>query len=434
LNKLPSESVHEDASVRTDSRNTVCRPLIPGHLQFIFFVLALAIIFFVVFQTFYRVQSQDGTLFSSSGLYYEYASNIMNGQMPYRDFGLEYPPLSLLFFILPRLLADSWLFYSYFFQIEVLICACLGLWITYRIAQRTGQSPWKLMAPYTLAIVAIGPITGQQYDIFPAIMLLGSLYFFWQGKHKTSWVLMTLGVLTKLFPAVLAPLYLIIYLRERRFRTLAEGVISAALVCLVVLLPFLVTGPDNLMSLVTYHTARGLQVESTYSSFLLLGNSLGFNLAEMEFNYGSWNLNGTAAHILASFSSGFQLVVLLLCYWYIWTRLRPGRIQIAELNSFALLLISALLFTSKILSPQYIIWLLPVIALAATRWRFTVWGVFVAACLMTYFIFPVYYTELLNQNVVLIMILGLRNILLLLLGLLAVVSIQKLHNSSAGPS
>jgi uncharacterized membrane protein len=265
-------------------------------------------------------------------------------------------------------------------------------------------------------------------------MLLGSLYFFWQGKHKTSWVLMTLGVLTKLFPAVLAPLYLIIYLRERRFRTLAEGVISAALVCLVVLLPFLVTGPDNLMSLVTYHTARGLQVESTYSSFLLLGNSLGFNLAEMEFNYGSWNLNGTAAHILASFSSGFQLVVLLLCYWYIWTRLRPGRIQIAELNSFALLLISALLFTSKILSPQYIIWLLPVIALAATRWRFTVWGVFVAACLMTYFIFPVYYTELLNQNVVLIMILGLRNILLLLLGLLAVVSIQKLHNSSAGPS
>ena len=94
----------------------------------------------------------------------------MHGAVPYRDFPMEYPPFSLFFFILPRLFASTYIPYVVAFEIEVVIFSLVGLYIIYDISSRLGKEPWKLMTVYTLAILAIGPITGQQYDIFPSIL------------------------------------------------------------------------------------------------------------------------------------------------------------------------------------------------------------------------------------------------------------------------
>jgi uncharacterized membrane protein len=384
---------------------------------------AIAAIIFLLFQTLYHIQ------YSPVLVYMDYASNVIHGQIPYRDFSLEYPPLALLFFIIPRLFTDQWQVFSMIYQGEVLIFALLGLWVIYKIAQRMGKEPWKLMAPYILGILVIGPILGQQYDIFPAVMTLLSLYYFWLGRHKTSWLWLALGVMTKLYPAVLIPLYLIIYWRNHQIRQAVTGIVTFGLACLIMLSPFLLTGPQNLISLVNYHSQRGIQIESLYGAFLLLADRLGLTSVSLGFSYGSWNLSGPLADSFSRLYTYIQVVTLFVCYCFIWAQVKKGKSQFTRLGSYSLLLIAVLLFTSKVFSPQYIIWLLPLMSLVFTHWRLAIWTTFAVIGIFTYLIFPVNYLNLLSLNTGIIMILCLRDLLLIVLAALAVVSLKTMKSS-----
>jgi uncharacterized membrane protein len=285
------------------------------------------------------------------------------------------------------------------------------------------------MTPYILGILLIGPILGQQYDIFPAVMMLLSLYYFWLGHNKTSWFWLALGVMTKLYPAVMIPLYLIIYWSNRQLKPVLSGVLTFVLTCLILLMPFLVTGPDNLMSLINYHSQRGIQIESFYGACLLLADKLGWTSALMIFNYGSWNLSGSIAETLSKFVVYIQAAALFVSYCFIWTQIKPGKSQFTRLGAYTLLLLAVLLLTSKVFSPQYIIWLLPVLPLIFTRWRLAVWTIFAVTGIFTYLIFPVSYIDLLNLNIYPITLVFMRNLTLALLAALAVVSLRSMKSS-----
>ncbi len=399
------------------------KPGFPPVWEFLIFGVVVTAIFFVIFQTIYRIQ------YTPTAIYFDFATNVLQGQIPYRDFSLEYPPLALLFFILPRLLTDQWLHFSYLYQVEVLIFTLVGLWVVYKIARRMGKEPWKLMTPYTLGILAIGPVIGQQYDIFPAVMTLLSLYYFWLGKHKTSCAWLALGVMTKLYPAVFALLYILIYLKNRQFRPLILGMVTFGSVCLALLAPFLVTGPQNLISLITYHGQRGLQIESLYSALLLLANKLNLASVSLAYDYGSWNLSGASAAVFSKLSTYIQALGLLICYTFIWNQLKAGKSQFTRLGAYALLLISVLLFTSKVLSPQYIIWLLPALPLIFNRGRWAIWTTFALTGILTFIIFPVNYLKLLDLDTTIIVILFLRDFTLVLLAAFAVRSLKSMKSS-----
>jgi len=59
--------------------------------------------------------------------YYEYASLTREGQLPYRDFSLEYPPGAFMVFFLPRLFTSSLEAYGQAFAIEMLVFNLIGL-------------------------------------------------------------------------------------------------------------------------------------------------------------------------------------------------------------------------------------------------------------------------------------------------------------------
>jgi uncharacterized membrane protein len=394
-----------------------------SQFTFITGALMLGIIILVVFQTFYK------TPYSPVMVYLNYASQIFSGYIPYRDFSLEYPPLALVFFLIPRIFTTQWQTFSWIFQVEVLIFTILGLWITYKIALKLGKAPWKLVLPYLGGILVIGPILGQQYDIFPAVMLLLSMYYFWLGKTRTSWLWLAMGVMTKLYPAILIPVYLIIYWRNRQFSALVTGLITLLISCLVLLSPFLVTGPTNLMSLINYHSQRGLQIESTYSAFLMLAGKLGLTKVYLDFSFGSWNLAGPAANFFSRFSASIQALVLLATYVFIWTRVKAGKSQFSRLGAYVLLLLAVLLCTSKVFSPQYIIWLLPALPLVLTYWKIPIWTVFAITGILTYLVFPVYYLDLLEMGTGTIILLVLRDLTLIILAVLTILSLKTMKSS-----
>jgi uncharacterized membrane protein len=394
--------------------------------QLVFFSLAHVIILPLLFYTVYK------TPYSSLGIYFDYASRVMCGNIPYQDFIMEYPPFAMFFFILPRLFNTSFDVYTVIFQAGIFLFDLLGLFLIYRIAQRTGKAPWKMLTVYTIAILAIGPIIFKQYDIFPAIMVLLSLYCFWIGQHKTSWVILALATMTKIYPVVIAPIFLLYYVRNHHYQRIWQGILVFIATSMVVVLPFIAADPGGLLSFMDYHTERGMQLESTYSSFTLIAGKLGWISTQLGFSAGSWNITGPLADTLSTLSTVTLLFFLLMSYWFIYSRIQPGNSRILDLGTYSLLAIAVFLISNKVLSPQYLIWLIPLIPLMCGM-RYTIWVVFAVIGALTYYIFPLHYVELIYLETWPIAILLVRNILLILLTVLVGVSLYRSRNSHPAP-
>jgi hypothetical protein len=387
--------------------------------QLVIFIAINLLILIVLFHTVYKIQ------YSATGIYFGFASKVVDGNLPYRDFAFEYPPFSLLFFILPRLLAPAWLTFSIYYQAEVVIFDIIGILIVYRIACKLGNPPWAPMAVYTIGVLAMGPIICQQYDIFPAVMSLLAVYLFWSGKHKTAWAILALATMTKIYPALIAPIFLIHYLRNCQWTRLRQGLITFGAVCLLILLPFLIMSPASLRSLYEYHALRGIQLESTYSAFLLVADKLDLISAWTEFNHGAWNIMGTAADVLTKCSTYILGILLFAAYWFIYWQTEKGQPRIRQIGAFSMLVVLITLFASKVLSPQYIIWLIPLLPLISGGWSYIIFVAFVVACGLTYYLFPWLYFDLALMENRAVAVLFIRNCLLIAIAVLTIVSLVR---------
>ncbi|MEN6472515.1 MAG: glycosyltransferase 87 family protein [Syntrophaceae bacterium] len=382
------------------------------------FIGVLTIIYYVLFQTIYKMP------YTATLLYFEYASHIMDGDLPYRDFNLEYPPLALVFFLLPRLFTTVYPTYVMVYKVEVFICMLIGLMVIYRSAARLRQAPWKVMSVYTLGILAVGPIIAEQYDLFPAILVLSAIYRFWTGRYKSGWMFLALGTMTKGYPLLIAPIFMIHHLRGRQYRRIVSGAVIFMGTCLAVLLPFLLADPSSLMSLIEYHSQRGIQIESTYGALLLAAHKMGLITIKLAFDHGSWNITGPAAEILAAWSTFIMAALLLAGYGLIYRSLRAGEPEITRIGTYTGLIITITLIASKILSPQYLIWLIPVIPLFFDSWRFIICLAFLLTGACTYIVFPVHYMELMDFKPGVITMLCIRDCLLIFFGVLIAVSLR----------
>ena len=394
--------------------------------QLIIFCLIHILIFIVIFNSnLYVSEGHSGT-----ALYFNYSTRMVAlGQLPYQDFAVEYPPLALGFIILPRLIASNPATYANAFAIGMLLFDLLGLFLISALSRRLNLSLWKTLAIYTLALLAIGPIIAHRYDLIPAIMVLLALFTFSRGKYKTSWALLAIGMMTKIYPAILAPIFLLYHWRHRQNRQAIAGVATFAITTAAIVIPCLLLSPDGFWNSLTYHAQRGLQCESTYSSFLLLGQTLGLTSVEMEFSFGSLNVTSPLANILAKVSPLVMLLSLVAVYWFFYksqvkravaqqTLPSMNQPDIAHIVSYSLLAMLTFMLTNKVLSPQFIIWLYPLIPLVVGHWQRTSWLMFILIGLMTYLVYPVAYAGITEGHPLVIGTLFLRNVSLIILAFL----------------
>ncbi len=158
---------------------------------------------------------------------------------------------------------------------------------------------------------------------------------------------------------------------------------------------------------------RPVQIESSGSSFLWLATRLGFP-AQVVFTYGSVNVVSALDGVVSwtgevAFALGYILAI--------WTQWR-GRSAMLQ-TSIAILLV--FIVTNKVFSPQYLIWIMPLLAYSFALERFWLlcWGVI---SLLTTIIYPYLYT--LTHNALLVAqvpgfieIIAIRNTLLVVLTL-----------------
>jgi uncharacterized membrane protein len=371
---------------------------------------------------------------------YLYALYMSKGYIPYRDFAVEYPPLAMVFAFLPKLVSAGYSGYIWSYCIEMLLFDLLGLFVIYKIAREFHLIQWKTLGAYTLALLAIGPLITIRFDIIPAVIVLLSLYFFIKGHHTIAWGLLAAGTLTKIYPIVLAPLFLIYHWRYRQYKTAVTGLICFVVVCLIIVAPLLIISPDGLWHSLTYHTQRGLQIESSYASFLELLYGFGLINLDFIFNFGSTNIVSPVGDVFANIYILFTLAGLLVVYFVYSKRLRiiqkeEGFSQLpllkqSTLLGFSLISILAFMLTSKVFSPQYIIWIYPLIILISGKWRKLSILLFVMIGLMTFFVYPEFYENIQKGQLTVIAMLVLRNVALVLMALILLKSKQALTNWS----
>ena len=338
----------------------------------------------------------SGRAVTDIALYHAYGERIADGLVPYRDFAFEYPPgrapgarppgaRHRLPHRLPRRVrrGDG--------------------------ARRRGRCPppRRRSRPardrladrrVALSVVALVPlllggVILTRFDLVPAAIVAGAMLLLVSDRLRAGAFVVGIGIAVKLYPAVLVPLVGIVAWRRGGRRELASVLGLVVAPVLVVYLPFLVAAPDGVLDSIGRQLGRPLQIESLGAGMLLavhhaVGTSLGWASGS-----GSQNLTGTGADTLAVLQGIAQVAAVVL----VWVSFWRGPASPERLVRHAAAAVVAFVALSKVLSPQFLVWLVLLVPLVvAARGRAPLW-LMTAACAVTAVWFPARYWELVKE-------------------------------------
>jgi Glycosyltransferase family 87 len=325
--------------------------------------------------------------------YERYGSAMSDGQVPYRDFAVEYPPGALPVFAIPALGdPSSETFRVRFEALMAFFGQAMIVSLAVALVALGASRRWLLggLAVAALAPVLLGPVVLSRFDLWPAALTAVAFCALVTGRFRLGHLALGAAVVAKLYPAVLAPLT-VAYVWKREGRR--EALLCAGLmlgVVAVVYAPFVAVAPGGVWDSLWDQATRPLQIESLGAGVLLVAHHVFGTGVTMESSHGSQNLAGTAPEVLAVLHTLLQAGALVAT-WILFARGPASRERLLLASAAALVAFIAL---GKVLSPQFLIWLIPAIPLVAGRRGLVASGLIAAALVLTQLWFPYRYWEL----------------------------------------
>ena len=275
-------------------------------------------------------------------VYWTYAIGIVDlHALPYADnFPIEYPPLAVWAICLPRMLDhipipekpdfqqvqrinDS---FHAAFRYEMFLCDIVSFAILLVIVQER-RPKWLGW----IALLYVGVTTALAHTLYDrldvGLLMLIMLWafawtrtidkqeigFFWS---TIAYFVLGLAISYKLVPVIVVPFLLVAdYQTPRRRWFLSLGIAACAIGAAG---PFLMqqifSGP-GVYALFAYHGGRGIQLESFYSSLMLIGSIAGWPTF-ISPSHGAFDLSGELAAAMKALSIAVQFIFLLaLGFW-----------------------------------------------------------------------------------------------------------------------
>jgi hypothetical protein len=265
---------------------------------------------------------------------------------------------------------------------------------------------WAVLVGLAWASVAL------RYDLWPVLCVLVAVVVV-DRRPGAAGVALGLGTMLKLYPLALLPV-LGAYALARRDRAgfvrLLVG--CASVVVLVTAAAWALAGPASLRWLV-YQQERGLQIESLGAGLLLGLHVLVGQPLDVAYAFGSVQVRAPGSDLLVA-ASPIALAALLgvvtavAALRFRWDYARLGRVPSSSVHLASAAAIAVLLVGSKVLSVQYVIWLLPFAILLPRRMG---WLLLAVTALSTA-IYTTDYTGLWRLETPVIAALLVRNVLL----------------------
>jgi hypothetical protein len=223
-----------------------------------------------------------------------------------------------------------------------------------------------------------------------------------------GFALLAAGAMTKAWPAAIA-VVAVAWLAGRGDRAAAlRGAAVFLAIVVAIGAPFAAIGGFP-STMVRFHLQRPVQIESTPASVIevVRGSYVTGDPIRPD-RFKSNGLDGGAADAIAAVCS-LLAVAAALAVVALAAR-RPSR---DALLLAALAAVLAFVGFSKVLSPQYLLWLLPLAAVVIGRGHVVAGALVWAAALVTQLWFPVHYWDVVHQHAWAVTAVGVRNLLLL---------------------
>jgi hypothetical protein len=364
-------------------------------------------------------------------VYQRYGDAMLDGQLPYRDFRVEYPPAALPVFLLPAI-GDGHDERAYRRSFERLMAICgllavAGAALCLIALRAEPERLYTALAFVALAPLALGSVILTRFDLWPTALAMLGLAAVLAGRHRLGLGTLGLAAAAKVFPAVLVPPALV-YVWRRRGRR--EALICAGLCAAVVaacFLPFLIVSSGGIWDSLHRQADRPLQIESLGSSFLLVAHQLWGYGIHLELSHGSQNQGGTWPDIFAAVQSVLQAAAVI----GLWVGFARGPATPDRLIRYSAAAVAAFIAFGKVLSPQFLIWLLPLVPLVRGRRGVAASAVLAIALVLTQLWFPYRYWDLaLRQDrLSSFLVLGRDLVLVLLVAVLAIPRRARAHTT-----
>jgi hypothetical protein len=347
-------------------------------------------------------------LFGDVRIYHQYVERIVEGNLPYRDFPVEYPILAIPIFLIPRLAGQSFEAYRVAFVGLMLAINAIAVWLVARRVDET-EGPSRVagrLAWYSVDFAALCPMIVTRFDLVPMLLAFAATLAMTRGRMALGGLISGLGVLVKIVPGLVIVPFLAVPVGLRSKIKVILGV--ATTVGLGLLIWWGLAG-DRLLGMFRYHSDRGIEIESLYGSAYLVAHKLFGILLINHFDHGSMNLYADGARDAASLSIILQGLMLLLV---------AGKAEEAGRGHefrFATASLLAYLIAGKVLSPQYLIWLIPFVCVLEGQAGTWARWIFLPCCVLTTALFPWLFRSLIEFHTAPVIVLVIRNLALVAL-------------------
>ena len=267
------------------------------------------------------------------------------------------------------------------------------------------------------ALLLLGPIALYRIDaITVPLAVIGGLWLV--SRPAIGAALLTIGAWIKIWPGALV-LAAVLAARARWRVLLAAVVVTAGVVAALLLL-----GADTeILGFLTEQTGRGLQIEAVAATPFLWLAVAGAARIEYSFEILTFQITAPGVDVVAAALTPLMAISVLAVSAVGTVKAVRGASFPRLFPPLALTVVTLLIVTNKVGSPQFQTWLIaPVILwLVLDRVRARTPAVLVLAlCLLTCLVYPIGYDALLRADALSVAVLSVRNALLLVLLALAV--------------
>jgi hypothetical protein len=350
-------------------------------------------------------------------LYGAVCRRLGRGQWPYIHFPLEYPPLAALLFATPRLVGVGWSrflpqsHYPGVFMVMAALVAAAGSPAVASMAEAVGLRVSTALWRYTLLLLLMFPMVTGRYDAFPMLMTALAVMCLLQRRHGWAGAWLGAAIAAKLYPAVLLGLFVGYPLAQRRWGDAGRLLVMACVTALLPLTPYLAIHSTAFLSVLSYHHARGLQVESVPGAALLLAGAAHWLRVGVVHGFGSDQVSSAWSEMLLRWQPIVAAAVLAALTLTAYLRMRrdvqaTGSPSPASTVEAAAALLLAFIVSNKVFSTQYLLWIAPLAPLLSRR----LWYCIVAAAALTTLVYLGFYFQLLVDRPLPVLLLNVRNL------------------------
>ena len=233
-----------------------------------------------------------------------------------------------------------------------------------------------------MLVAIVGSVALTRFDAVPAALSILALCGLVAGRWRLAGAILGLAIATKLYPAVLLPLA-VVYAANRAGRRAAARValLPVAIVALAYA-PFIALSPGGVRTSLDAQFGRPLEIESVGGSLLAAAHLVfGVRFPQQQSYY---EIPFHSAAVVAKISAAIGIVVLLV----VWTQFARSDADDATLLTASAAALATVIAFGKVFSPQYLVWLIPLVPLAARGRRAAAALLLATACVLTALVFP----------------------------------------------